>query len=361
MSRIDQYASAEARAMDLLAEAAGLTADALVKRGISLNSARRIARLSRVYFSNSKPFSRFRARCREVGAHLPLPDLETIEGFAAKAKTLGGHKAAWELREYLCSLSGAKQIHREGAARIKELEAASDKSLAPKPGARFSRHGDMTRLTLTLDEHTMAEAKAVSIAHAKQRSGEGFTKQQLADAIAELITGTEGAPRVDTRRVIYAVVPLPELAQIMSGSGDDLVVRMTDGTSMSGREFLEAEFEAYGLAALVDRVSGPVDLYRTSRFASVKQRLLLHAKSTTCIWPGCNQGAEHCQSHHMIPWARGGETNIGNMVYLCKYHNGTNDDDPTHPTGRGVILPCDGTVGWYSPQTGTFIKVYSPS
>lgn len=360
MSRIDQFASAEACAMDLLAEAAGLTAYALVKRGISLGSARRIARLSSVYFAPQTPFSRYRARCRSIGAHLALPDLETIEGFASKAKTLGGHKAAWELREYLCTLSGANEIRREGAAKIAELEAGSDNSLAPKAGARFSRHGDMTRLTLTLDEHTMAEAQAVSISHAKQRSGEDFSKQQFAEAIANLITGADDAQRVETRRVIYAVVPLPELARIYRSEGDDLVVNMTDGTSMSGREFLEAEFEAEGLAALIDREEGPVDLYRTSRFASIKQRLLLHAKSTTCIWPGCNKGAEHCQAHHIVPWARGGPTSINNLAHLCKYHNGINDDDPTKPTGRGVILSRDGTIGWYSPRTGTFIKVYSP-
>ncbi|MEJ5997803.1 HNH endonuclease signature motif containing protein [Corynebacterium sp. H130] len=360
MSRIDQLASAEARAMDLLAEAAGLDAPTLVKRGLSHLTARRIATLSSVYFNPANAYSRYRARCRKAAAELTLHDLHAIEGFASKAKTLGGHKAAWELRELLCGLPSLAGIRREGAAHISALEEEHGRKLGPKPGARFSRHGRVSRLSVTLDQHRMAEAQAIATARARKLGGSNYTKEQLAEAVVDLITGVDDATRVETRRVIYAVVPLPELAQIQRGEGDDLVVQMSDGTSMSGREFLEAAFEAEGMAALVDRVEGPVDLYRTSRLASDKQRLLLHAKSTTCMWPGCQKGAEHCQSHHMIPWARGGPTNIANLVPLCKYHNGINDDDPTRPTGRGVILARDGTIGWFNPKTGTFIKLYSP-
>lgn len=360
MSRLDQFASAEAHAMDLIAEAAGLDAPALVDRGLTPSSAKRIARLADVYFAPHNAYSRYRARCRENGSHLSLPDLEAIEGFASKAKKLAGTKASWALRELLCSLPGIREIRREGAARIAELEATSAKDLGPHVGARFSRHGKVSRLSLTVDQHKMAEVESVARAHAKKCHGTNFSKEQLADSIVDILIGTADAARVATRRMIYAVVPLPDLAQISRGEGDDLIVRMSDGTSMSGAEFVKTEFEAEGLAALVDRTEGPVDLYRTSRFASPKQRLMLLAKSTTCIWPGCNKGAEHCDSHHIIPWARGGPTNVSNMAHLCKYHNGINDDDPTKPTGRGVILVRDGAIGWFSPKTGTFIRLYSP-
>lgn len=361
MSRIDQLASAEARAMDLLAEARGLDAPTLVKRGLSPHTANRITQLAGVYYSSKTAFSRYRARCQEAGAHLTLHDLHAIERFANKAQTLAGQKEAWVLREHLCNLTDLNHIRREGAARITELEAATGKTLGPKDGARFSRHGEKTRLTLTLDQHRMAEAQAVSIARVKQIAGSQYSKEQLAEAVVDLITGANDATRVETRRVIYAVVPLPELARIQRGEGADLVVRMSDGTTMSGQEFIEAEFEAHGLASLVDREEGPVDLYRTSRFAVDKQRLLMLTKSTTCIWPGCRQGAEHCHAHHIVPWARGGPTNMTNLVPLCKYHNGINDDDPTKPTGRGVILYRDGKVGWCNPQTGNILILYDPA
>lgn len=361
MTRLELFAQAEARAMDLLSEAAGLDAAALTARGITERSASRIARLAAVYYDTKSMYSAYRQRCRTAGAHLSLYDLEAIEGFATKAKTLAGHTEAWKLREYLCGLPDLGTIRREGSGRITALADATGKELGPDLGARFSRHGSKTRVSLTLDQHRMAEVQALATEQARKLGGSGYTKVHLAEALHGLLTRADDAERVITRRVIYAVVPLPKLAQIQHGNGDDVTIQFSDGTSMSGREFVEAEFESEGLAALVDREEGPVDLYRLSRFASDKQRLLLHAQSTTCIWPGCRQGAENCQAHHITPWARGGPTNIKNLTNLCRYHNGLNDDDPTRPTGKGVILKRGGKICWSSPKTGNLLTLYDPA
>ncbi|MDN6551698.1 MAG: HNH endonuclease, partial [Corynebacterium flavescens] len=106
-----------------------------------------------------------------------------------------------------------------------------------------------------------------------------------------------------------------------------------------------------GLITVISRAQGPVDLYRYERFASVKQRTMLAAEHPTCAWPGCTTPAERGQFHHLTPWKHGGETNVVNLVTLCSYHNGVNEDDPNAPPRRGRLTRQDGKIIWQPPHT----------
>lgn len=56
-------------------------------------------------------------------------------------------------------------------------------------------------------------------------------------------------------------------------------------------------------------------LFRSRRTASWYQRLALFAAYGGCTHPDCDQDARHCQAHHAAkPWARGGNTNIGELA-----------------------------------------------
>ena len=50
-----------------------------------------------------------------------------------------------------------------------------------------------------------------------------------------------------------------------------------------------------------------------------------------------------------MPWQAGGYTNIKNLTFLCAYHNGINDDDPTKPTGRGYVFRMPGGIEYIPP------------
>ncbi|MGO2425760.1 MAG: HNH endonuclease signature motif containing protein, partial [Corynebacterium flavescens] len=51
------------------------------------------------------------------------------------------------------------------------------------------------------------------------------------------------------------------------------------------------------------------------------------------------------------PWKHGGETNVANLVTLCSYHNGINDDDPNAPPRRGRLTRDGGKIIWQPPHT----------
>ncbi|MFM1723080.1 DUF222 domain-containing protein [Rhodococcus sp. PAM 2766] len=65
----------------------------------------------------------------------------------------------------------------------------------------------------------------------------------------------------------------------------------------------------------------PIDLGRTSRTVSKKQRRALIARDHGCAFPGCGAPPAHCEGHHIKHWADGGPTDLDNLVLLCRYHH----------------------------------------
>ena len=60
---------------------------------------------------------------------------------------------------------------------------------------------------------------------------------------------------------------------------------------------------------------------RTVRLATPAQKDALIARDLGCVIPGCAVPGEHCQVHHVIPWAAGGPTDVQNMCLLCARHH----------------------------------------
>ncbi len=94
------------------------------------------------------------------------------------------------------------------------------------------------------------------------------------------------------------------------------------------------------IAALATALLGtrqPLAVGRTERTASAAQRRALAARDRGCIIPGCGIPAEACQTHHVVDWATGGDTDVPNLVLLCWAHHRQVDlrmwsIEPAHPT-----------------------------
>ncbi|GAB3534653.1 hypothetical protein GCM10027403_10930 [Arthrobacter tecti] len=64
-----------------------------------------------------------------------------------------------------------------------------------------------------------------------------------------------------------------------------------------------------------------LDLGRTQRLFTVKQRKALHARDKGCAFPSCSMPAHWTEAHHITPWSHGGTTNTDNGVLLCSHHH----------------------------------------
>ena len=72
---------------------------------------------------------------------------------------------------------------------------------------------------------------------------------------------------------------------------------------------------------LVDRDGTPLDVGRSRRFVTPKQRRALEVRDKGCTYPGCGRPVGWCEAHHKTPWARGGRSDLGNYTLYCRRHH----------------------------------------
>jgi hypothetical protein len=74
-------------------------------------------------------------------------------------------------------------------------------------------------------------------------------------------------------------------------------------------------------AVLLTPDGGILDLGRTQRLATARQRTALLARDGGCVVPGCTVPGEGCEAHHVVPWDEGGPTDVDNLALLCDRHH----------------------------------------
>ncbi|WP_447007108.1 DUF222 domain-containing protein [Saccharothrix isguenensis] len=80
-----------------------------------------------------------------------------------------------------------------------------------------------------------------------------------------------------------------------------------------------------------------LDLGRTKRTVSVAQRKALHARDRGCAFPGCSRPPKWCDAHHVRHWSDGGDTDLGNLVLLCRAHHTLVHHSPWRITMTGGV------------------------
>ncbi|MDK8822685.1 HNH endonuclease signature motif containing protein [Corynebacterium coyleae] len=315
--------------------------DVALASGFAPDRARAWARLRDVYFGRTK-FTRKQKTASSLARGFSLDELALIERRIASVKDVSQR---WALRLALLEVEGGYRAI-EAAARTL---VPADKTPAVD-AAKFgpSRNGKRT-LHLTYDEREISDMEHAGRLGIDQ---DRPAAPQIAENLIGIFFGEGKVATAAPRPTV--LVPLPDYLCILDGNGDDVLLAMTDGTTMTGAEFLAAQFgDALEVAAFHPQ-AGAVNLYRTQRLANQKQRDLAKLVSPVCAFPGCRHGADNCELHHVEAWRHGGETNIANLAPLCRYHNRVNDDDPWRKK-RGRIVMVRGAPVWISPR-GYLVK-----
>ncbi len=161
--------------------------------------------------------------------------------------------------------------------------------------------------------------------------------QRMADALAGLVTREEtdedGGRVRGPRLLLIADYDLIH-RELING-------RLGDGTPIPVEKIRDLACQSDILPAIFKGVSQPLDLGRSRRAASPAQRIALVARDKACV--GCGANANWCQSHHIIPWAVQGNTDLNDMVLLCsRCHHKVHDDHwqvRKTPTGKYHLKP----------------------
>ena len=302
----------------------------LADDGIEISLAKNYAKLADTLFSPcDSPLIQREAIALAEQRELSVNHLLMINKHAKKLKARG---AAWKLRAELIAREGSlEEINEYAQTRVTEEGGDTKK----KPGVRLGRVIDGLR-TISITDTQRRITDLEKTLDAAIKDDDQPRSEALLEPFWDLVDGNgTGLIKPEYRTVI--AIGLEDFAKVSCGKGEEVIVALSDGTTMTGAEFINAAMEgSLGdklYVGLFHPTAGPVNLYE-ARFASDKLRTLAMAENLVCPWPDCNVPADRCQVHHIDAHKHGGHTKPSNLTMLCKYHNGVNDDDGLATPGR---------------------------
>ena len=269
----------------------------------------------------------------------------------------------------LARAATASQLERT-LSKLPNPDHTDDEGKTSTPDAcTFTHNGDGTMtMTVTLPTHDMAHARAavhnvVATTIAREQANtetrtdtierlDGLSSIRATTAAA-LITGTLNAP-IGTESTVLVVADIDTLtghdpegeATVDSHRVDPAVVQRLACDGRIQAAILNADGS--------ERACGS----ETRLVPRNLRRLLERRDHGVCQFPGCE--SEHrLHAHHVVHWAKGGKTDLPNLISLCHFHHhsvheaaGTSPlpDEAGHSTIRTattITSPC-----FASPRPG---------
>ena len=146
--------------------------------------------------------------------------------------------------------------------------------------------------------------------------------QRRADALMLLCERSGGGDLPDTRPIAGAEVLMSH--DVFTGHAlahlDDLQCEI-EGFGSIPRVTAERMLCDCALGRVVQGRSQILDLGRRTRTVPDRLRRAIVLRDQHCQFPGCRAPASWCDSHHLVLWTRGGETNVENLALLCRRHH----------------------------------------
>ena len=146
------------------------------------------------------------------------------------------------------------------------------------------------------------------------------TEQLTADAVVDMIVL---ATRADRGSLFGTTAPTVRLhvtlAELLTNVGSARLEGQTARVSLNTARRLAC---AGGYVPVAFDGKQPLDVGRSERLFTWRQRVALAARDGGCIFPGCDRPPSWCEAHHIDFWARDdGTTDIARGVLLCRHHH----------------------------------------
>ncbi|MGH2663623.1 MAG: DUF222 domain-containing protein [Actinomycetota bacterium] len=136
---------------------------------------------------------------------------------------------------------------------------------------------------------------------------------RLADALTELVTSEVGQPPTDTL-VLHAD------ARVVTEEGDPGLL----GETGSGIQLADETIRRLACDAKVEWVAEAdgrtVGIGRQARVVPGWMRRQLEHRDPECRFDGCGR-TKWLVIHHVVPWARGGRTDLDSLIRVCTTHH----------------------------------------
>jgi hypothetical protein len=137
-------------------------------------------------------------------------------------------------------------------------------------------------------------------------------------------------------------------AEALAGAGEAAGCRIDDGPAICAETARRLACDA-SVISIIHGQKGALDVGRKTRAIPASIRRALDSRSGGhCQFPGC-ENRRWVDAHHIVHWARGGQTKIDNLVLLCSHHHRL-----VHEGGFGVARAADGSLVFRRPMASEF-------
>jgi hypothetical protein len=158
-------------------------------------------------------------------------------------------------------------------------------------------------------------------------------------ASSQRYAGFSGRPAAPDARQAARDLVLADAVRLLSGPGG-LAAALRAG----------APFPAAAAASL------PLDIGPATDTIPPHLRRAVIVRDRACRFPGCQQPSAACDIHHVIWRARGGRTELANLILLCRFHHLI----AIHQWHWTITLHPDATVTAVSPDRRRTLHSHSP-
>ncbi len=142
-----------------------------------------------------------------------------------------------------------------------------------------------------------------------------------AEAIVELVLAGAGDDSNPRHREPLLNVHVDAMTLLRMEMRRDSVCELDDGSVIPIRMLEQLRCESRLSRVLLDAKEVMLSYGRDERYANRELRRALAARDRGCAVPGCDRPPEHCDAHHIVFWDDLGETNVDNLVLLCRHHH----------------------------------------
>ena len=283
----------------------------------------------------------------------PLTEVASAEN-EAELRAASAHWSARQVRELVEWHKASEEALAGAAAR--EFEQRS---------LRFNDTKHTMWVAFTRDEYAQAKSALVGFvsredAH-RRRTKKGNVgphvryDQRLYDAMVGLLraggeAGTLSRPNASFRPRLVVHAPVELLLGIGGG------VAEIEGVGPVSAEVVRRLACDAHIDVQVEARSGSVlDQGRAKREPTAAQRIEIARRDKGCRFPSCGY-TEFIDIHHMNHWARGGRTDLDNLITLCGRHH-----NAVHELGWTMSGDANEVVTFTSPNGQVMTSAPSPT
>jgi hypothetical protein len=186
----------------------------------------------------------------------------------------------------------------------------------------ISEMNGMYHLSGVIDPEAGAALKSAVDALAKRLGkDDGRTpKQRRADALTEIVYHAMDEGKLPRRNGVRPHITVTTTLEGLKGELGAAASELEPGLPISSKTVQRLACDGT-LSRVLKADSVVVDVGRATRAISPAQRRGLKARHRGCCGPGCDRPINWTTPHHIEFWARGGPSNLPNLLPLCYYHH----------------------------------------